>query len=243
MSTNCGIIDFRDHDAATQTPQVAICPPAPPVCDPCACAYVSQSELLAAFANDAIKASEHNAAFLLAQQVSRLFDSACNLPYGHFSPAGNQAYGRTFRDPQSYFLELPPYLVGSITQVSLDGVVVSPDAYAEINGGLDLLPCQPVGDCCPSTPDCSHVPREPQRLGWNGCVCVVAQWGWGCIPEDVKLAVIAMTLDLFRKLDPTKATALNIAESTAGMMRIPPVWKIAVERHRIQRRIANFAFA
>jgi hypothetical protein len=164
----------------------------------------------------------------LLEQASRLFDLLCGKPVGYFEPvaSGAVASNRTFYGDGGNFLQLDPYVPGSLnaTLTFPDGYT-APD-YIERDGYLVL------------TGSTGIVARyDPTYAGWYQGVPIVvsAKWGFSEVPADVKLAVIELAINLWRETDPAEIKLINI-EGQPLREKVPPRVNEVAKRYRIAGR-------
>lgn len=155
---------------------------------------------------------------MLIERASRFFDLLCGVAPGYFEAAEITASNRTFYGNGTQFLRLDRYVPGSLN-VSLsfpDGYTV-PD-FVERDGYLVLT-------------DSSGVLGASHRCltGWyiGVPITVSAKWGVESTPEDVKLAVLELAINLWRELDPANIKLVNLEGQPLREKYPPRVWEIA----------------
>lgn len=164
----------------------------------------------------------------LVEQASRFFDTECGLPAGYFNPAPIPiATSQTFYGDGTNFLRLPPYVAGS-----LNTTITVPDDYTAptfiARDGYLILSSSGV---------MTHriAPfLSPWYAGWYSGVPITisAIWGWDETPQDVKMAVIELVLNLWRETDPAQQRLVNL-DGMALRERMPPRVLEIAKRYRM----------
>lgn len=155
----------------------------------------------------------------LITRASRFFDLLCGVDPEYFEEASVTPSNRTFYGNGSRFLKLDKYVAGS-----LNTTLLFPDGYTsphfvERDGYL-------------------VVTNENGTISdWrNGCyggwfkgvpITISARWGLSATPEDVKLAVIELTINLWRELDPANIKLVTLEGQPLREKYPPRVWEIA----------------
>ncbi|HKS27081.1 MAG TPA: hypothetical protein VJS44_04650 [Pyrinomonadaceae bacterium] len=152
----------------------------------------------------------------VAEAASRIFDRAAQVPSEYFKPAedASPAVEKIFYGEGADLLRLPPYVAGSLTEVSLpDGYV--PVEYVEVEGGL-MFAYAPVSTSL-SLLDPTNWPARSEwqnrrYAGWPAGVAiyVTARWGFAATPADVWQATVQIALQLARTSDPATVKASDI---------------------------------
>jgi hypothetical protein len=161
----------------------------------------------------------------LIEQASRMFDLECGVPEGYFNPVEIPvATAKTFYGDGGNYLQLPPYLPGTLS-ISVPADYTIP-TYAEQNGYLVL------------TTESGLLPpfNRFYNLSWPGwwsgvAVTVSAVWGWRETPQDVKAAVIEWVLNLWRETDPAAVKLVGL-EGQPLREAIPPRVKAIARKWR-----------
>lgn len=169
----------------------------------------------------------------LIEQASRMFDLECGIPEGYFNPVEIPvATAKTFYGDGGNYLQLPPYLPGTLS-ISVPSDYTTP-TYAEQNGHLVL------------TTESGLLPpfNRFYNLSWPGwwsgvAVTVSAVWGWRETPQDVKAAVIEWVLNLWRETDPAAVKLVGL-EGQPLREPIPPRVKAIARKWR--GKVAGPAF-
>lgn len=162
----------------------------------------------------------------LIEKASRYFDLLCGKPPSYFEAAGSTPSNRTFYGDGTYFLKIDRYVPGSLNPaLTLPSGYTTPD-FAERNGHLQI------------TASNGERLSRASSLGFEGWwagvpITLSAKWGFEATPEDVKLAVIELIVNLWRETDPANVKLVNI-EGQPLRERCPPrVWEIA-SRYRLK---------
>lgn len=156
----------------------------------------------------------------LLTRASRFFDLLCGVSPGYFEAAGASATSRTFYGNGTQFLRLDRYVAGSLnaTLTFPDGYTspefIERDGYLVIKDSAGVLSPYPYRGC---------------GYGWYAGVpiTVSAKWGYESTPEDVKLAVIELAINLWRELDPANVKLVNLEGQPLREKCPPRVWEIS----------------
>lgn len=156
----------------------------------------------------------------LIEKASRFFDLLCGKPPGYFEAAGSTASERTFYGDGSYFLKIDRYVPGSLNPtLTLVSGYTAPD-FVERGGYLQIT--------------ASNGARLSRSFSlssegwWPGVpITISAKWGFEATPEDVKLAIVELCVNLWRETDPANVKLVNL-EGQPLRERCPPrVWEVA----------------
>lgn len=162
----------------------------------------------------------------LIEKASRYFDLLCGKKPEYFEAAGNTPSSRTFYGDGTHYLKLDQYVPGSLnTTLTLPTGYTAPD-FVERDGHLQITASNGVL-LTSSSPLFSE--------GWwaNVPITVSAKWGFEATPEDVKLAIIELVVNLWRETDPANVKLVNL-EGQPLRERYPPrVWEVA-KRYRLR---------
>lgn len=162
----------------------------------------------------------------LIEKASRYFDLLCGKPSGYFEAAGSVVSDRTFYGDGTHFLKVDHYVSGSLSPtLTLPAGHTAPD-FVERNGRLQIVSSNGV-----LLGRSSSLAFE----GWwsNVPITISARWGFEATPEDVKLAIIELVVNLWRETDPANVKLVNL-EGQPLRERCPPrVWEIA-SRYRLK---------
>lgn len=173
--------------------------------------YITKNQLTnAAVADEADNAVVWD---LLAESVSRMFDRECEVTDGYFAPAGPTVSPLTYRTDGTKFLRVSPYIVGTITSLTVDGVEYfgSSDttyAYREKDGYIvfDYAPVLMLD------------------------VVVTARYGFGSVAADIQQACLEQANLLERKKDPAFAEISGVASVIT--MGFSPTFVDVAKRYR-----------
>lgn len=120
------------------------------------------------------------------------------------------------------YLKLPPYV-----PESLNATLTYPAGYTA------LTFIESGGYLIQTSTDGVSAPFLNYSSGWYGGVPIIlsAIWGYEETPEDVKLAVIELVINLWREVDPALAKLTNVE---GGILRenLPPRVKEIARRYR-----------
>jgi hypothetical protein len=162
----------------------------------------------------------------LIEQASRIIDLECGVPEGYFNPAPIPiATSKTFYGNGTNYLQLPPYIEGSLnTTLTLPDGYTAPtftekDGFLVLNSSGVLPPFSGFSNVC--------------WPGWYSGVgiTVSAIWGFRETPADIKLAVIELVINLCRETDPASLKLTNL-EGQALRETLPPRVKEIVRKYR-----------
>lgn len=162
----------------------------------------------------------------LITRASRFFDLLCGVTPEYFEAAEASATDRTFYGDGTQFLRLDKYVSGSLdTSITLPSGYTAPD-FIERDGYLVIT-------------GSNGVLASP--YSWGGCdgwysgvpIIVSAKWGLEATPEDVKLAVIELAINLWRELDPANVKLVSLEGQPLREKYPPRVWEIA-KRYRVR---------
>lgn len=122
------------------------------------------------------------------------------------------------------FLKLPPYIPGS-----LNATLTYPSEYT----ALDFI--ERDGYLVQTSTDGVTAPFLYHGSGWYGGVPIVvsAIWGYESTPEDVKMAVIEMVINLWRETDPAFLKLVNI-DNQPLREKLPPRVAEVAKRYRVK---------
>lgn len=155
----------------------------------------------------------------LIEQASRMFDLVCGVEPGYFNPSPIPiATTKTVYGSGLNYLQLDPYVPGSLTLTYPEGYTLP--TYDERDGYLIFT----SGDFGPPFID---------SIGWHQGIAITASaiWGFRETPADVKLAVIELTINLWRETDPAQVKLINI-EGQPLREVLPPRVKEIARRYR-----------
>lgn len=183
--------------------------------------------------NAPVKATDAYLAKLI-ERASRYFDLICGVAPEFFESAGSTATARTFYGDGTNFLRLDAYINGSLNAtISVPEGYETP-AFIERDGHLVLS----------SNGNLAHriAPYPSFSINgtgwWNGVpITVTAKWGFEATPEDVKMAVIEMVINLLRETDPAAVKLIN-TEGQVLREKMPP--RVLAVAKRYQQRSAVF---
>jgi hypothetical protein len=160
----------------------------------------------------------------LIERACRFFDLLCGVSPGYFEE-GTTVSSKTFYGDGSHYLKLDRYVPGTLnTSISLPDGYTAPE-FIQREGYLVISSSGILT---------SRFAPFPCNGGWSAGVPVTvsAKWGFEATPEDVKLAVIELAINLWRELDPANVKLVNL-EGQPLRERYPPrVWEIA-KRYRV----------
>lgn len=134
------------------------------------------------------------------------------------------ATNKTIYGNGSSYLKLPPYVPGT-----LNSVLVYP------TGWTALTFVERDGYLIQTSSDGIASPFLNYSSGWYGGIPIVASaiWGYASTPEDVKLAVIELVINLWRESDPAFLKLVNIDNQPLREKLPPRVAEIA-KRYRVK---------
>jgi hypothetical protein len=165
------------------------------------------------------------------ERCSRFFDNLCGVAVEFFEPAGVSASSMTVYGDGSPYLQLPPYVAGSLnTTLDLPDGYTAPD-FVERDGFLVLT----------GSPSGTLLTRSVVGLNgsswWDGLPIVVsARWGYEATPADVRLAVIEMVINVLRETDPANLNLLDL-ERQPLRERVPPRVNQVADFYRAQQGV------
>lgn len=161
----------------------------------------------------------------LIERASRFFDLLCGVDPGYFEAAESTASSRVFYGDGTHYLRLDRYVPNSLdTSITLPEGYTAPE-FIERQGYLIISSSGVLS---------SRFAPFPCIGGWTSGVPVTvsAKWGFEATPEDVKLAVIELAINLWRELDPANIKLVNLEGQPLREKYPPRVWEIA-RRYRI----------
>jgi hypothetical protein len=165
------------------------------------------------------------------ERCSRFFDNLCGVAAEFFEPAGVAATSVTVYGDGSPYLQLPPYIAGTLnTTLDLPDGYTAPD-FVERDGFLVLT----------SSPSGTLLTRSVVGLNgsswWDGLpITVSARWGYAATPADVNLAVIEMVINVLRETDPANLNLLDL-ERQPLREKYPPRVKQVADFYRAQQGV------
>lgn len=168
----------------------------------------------------------------LIARASRFFDNLCEVSAGYFETAGTVATARIFYGDGTSFLLLDPYVAGT-----LNSTITVPEGYTAPEfierGGYLLLSTDGVLG--------HRTSPYPLTEGWfNGvAITVTAKWGYTATPDDVKLAIIELVINIWRETDPAHLKLTAIDQLPLREKAPPRVSEVA-RHYRNRQRIAAF---
>lgn len=155
----------------------------------------------------------------LIVQASRYLDLVCGVEPEYFEAAGPTATNKTIYGDGSSYLRLPPYVAGTLyTTLSLPNGYTAP-TFIERDGYLVLAS---------SGVAVSAIAPWPSTYGWYVGVpfTISARWGWVATPDDVKMAVIELVINLWRETDPATVKLINLEGQPLREKMPPRVWEV-----------------
>lgn len=159
---------------------------------------------------------------LLTEGISRMFDRECEVPDGFFNVADDEVSLRSYRANGTRYLELFPYIAGTITIIDVDGTdvfeaVAADRTYREKEGFLIF-----DGEITADT-----------------SIDVTARYGFTAIPADVKLACIEQALLNWRRKDMSFADISGVP-AAAALAEFSPSFVATTKRYREQYSGRNY---
>lgn len=150
------------------------------------------------------------------ERASRYFDHLCGVEDEFFEPAGDTPSIKTIYGDGSVYLNLPPYVAGTLnTTLDIPDGYTAPsfierDGHLVITGSTGTLFSR------------SALGHVSDYTWWDGVpITVSAKWGYASTPADVKMAVIEMVINLMRETDPANLNLLDL-ERQPLRERVPP---------------------
>ncbi|MEO6588886.1 MAG: hypothetical protein ABIP06_06110 [Pyrinomonadaceae bacterium] len=146
--------------------------------------YADLDNLISDYLPEAKKASEIAAVSRLLDNVSTFVDSYCRRPVGYFTPLEADSIKR-FQGENTNFLRLPVHVFGSITQITVNEVVIDSSFYYESdkNGWLYFEENNPFYS------DYFFEYFERNRFLSRSIYKVTARFGYAETPPDLSEAV------------------------------------------------------
>lgn len=128
------------------------------------------------------------------------------------------ASSRTFRGQGINYLQLSPYIAGTLTITYPTGYTLP--TYDERDGYLIFTRG-------------SFGPPFIESIGWYQGIAITASaiWGFRETPADVKMAVVELVLNLWRETDPAQQKLVNL-DGMALRETLPPRVKEITRRYR-----------
>lgn len=156
--------------------------------------------------------------FALIEQASRYFDLECGVPAGYFNPSPYPiATERVFYGDGTHYLKIDNFIADSITAVELPEDFSGPPSYVVRDGYLQRASETGVLLTGYNTPTTLATGFWPAGVA----VTVTAIWGLSTTPQDVKMAVIELVINLWRETDPATLNLLDL-ERQPLRERLPP---------------------
>lgn len=181
--------------------------------------------VIAQATTNAIPDSELN---LLIERASRIFDQLCGVESGHFEPTSGTASARTFYGDGTYFLKLDPYVAGSLNAtITVPSQYTAPD-FIERDGYLQITSSDGI-------PLSRSYYGSVEGWWMNVPITVSAKWGFSATPQDVKYAVIELSVNLWRETDPANIKLINL-EGQPLREKYPPRVKMIADKYRAKSR-------
>jgi hypothetical protein len=144
-----------------------------------------------------------------AEGASRLFDKLCDVEDNFFAKTTDTQSAKTFYGNGVDMMQLPPFVVGTVTSITIDGTAFAvTDWRVSPNGFLIRL--------------------DDGEFDETEAIVVTAKWGFAEIPADVRLVVQELANYLWRVKDPlfTKMSGVEIPEE------LSPTVKAAIKKYR-----------
>lgn len=164
----------------------------------------------------------------LIERASRIFDQLSGVEPEYFEPAGVSATARTFYGDGTYFLKLDPYVAGSLNAtITVPSQYTAPD-FIERNGYLQITSSDGI-------PLSRSYYGSVEGWWMNVPITVTARWGYDATPEDVKYAVIELSINLWRETDPANIKLVNL-EGQPLREKYPPRVKLIADKYRAKSR-------
>lgn len=152
-----------------------------------------------------------------------IFDTLCEVPRGYFLPRGatDPATARVLYGGGFSFLSLPPY-----TAPLDSGAVTMPSSYTvpnflEDDGFLWILDSEG-----------NRVPDNSLLWPYGVPVTVTAKWGYERTPDDVKEAVIELTVAKFRARDRAFLKTVQLDGEQVLSQALPDAVALAVAKYK-----------
>lgn len=162
----------------------------------------------------------------IIERASRMFDLVCGVEPEYFEPAAPdaEASNKTIYGDGSSYLKLPSYVPGSLNET-----LTYPDNYT----ALDFI--ERDGYLIQTSSDGIAAPFLNYSSGWYGGVPITisAIWGYETTPADVQMAVIELTINLWRETDPASLKITNLDNQPLREKLPPRVAEIA-KRYRVK---------
>lgn len=137
------------------------------------------------------------------------------------------ASNKTIYGDGTNYLRVPPYVSGSLnTTLTLPDGYTAP-TFVEKDGYLIF------------TSNSVVPPFFPNIYGWNSGIPIVASaiWGYAETPEDVKMAIIELVLNLWRETDPSSVKLVGL-EGQPLRETMPPRVKEVARRYQLRLGVA-----
>lgn len=139
-------------------------------------------------------------------RASRIIDTVCEVAPGHFAAALEQPAERCFTGSGTRWLQVDPFIKGSIQFVEYEfSDEFTPD-YIERHDALgNHYLIAATGEC--------WADDEP--------LVIIARWGWPDVPDDIREAAIEVALQIWRQRDSAYArvvTDVNGAQQIFGAL-------------------------
>lgn len=233
MNINCVQNDIIP-DGTSQVVQPCVQP------DPCdvfrSVDYTTLARVIKATGEAGISDDKKQLMSLMITAASRLLDDDCYVPHNFFAPAQEQPTTKTFQGNGTVFIQIPKWVQGSISFLSINGQEISPDIIIETESGITLgtMTGQHLG-CCKKQPGCLQVETfSPSRfVFWQqSVICIAARWGFAEIQKDVEQAVVDMTLQMLRRGDPAQAVLQTVDGQAPNYERRPLSWYVVANRYK-----------
>ncbi|OLE52113.1 MAG: hypothetical protein AUG51_19340 [Acidobacteria bacterium 13_1_20CM_3_53_8] len=158
-------------------------------------------------------------------RASRIFDRFAEVPPSFFDKAPSESANRVVYGTGTDYLFLPPYIAPlGANAISMPTGYTVPEFYErQSRFGLQYLQRKYSGQSLSlMEPDGWPLWGAPERVGWLFVpITINAKWGFEDVPEDVKEAVLELTIMIWRSKDPAFAKVIRLEDKEIISQALP----------------------
>jgi len=194
--------------------------------------YATTLELRARATQATVNTLPNSECEALIDQASRMVDLECGASPEYFSPFPIPiATSRIFYGDGTNFLRLDPYVAGSLNPTLTMPAGYTVPAFIERNGYLVPVTSTGIQE--------GYYNRFSSAWPIGVPVTTSGIWGWRETPNDIKMAVIELAINLWRETDPAAIKLVNI-EGQPLREKMPPRVLEVARKYRLRTARAFF---